>query len=309
MPDTIDKRGARLAILAIWKAEIMKLRSLFVGGAAALLLTATFAPRAEAQETVLLYYFNFQDNSTNPNDPSFSPPYLSVAAGTYSDGTPLRRTTMVNGEGSNLDPNLNVSPFPSGAGAGMTIQPNGTTVNRYSLDTAPPPPVGNTNNNLQLRASTAGGETTVYCFTLGGTMGMDFSGVGVQEASISFALQQLDGGGPAQHGFTTLTLAYSLDGTTFTDFETFTNLQQYISYTTLSTDLPTAVNGDSSVWVSFCFTGATDAGLNNITRIDNIQVLAVVPEPSTYIGGLLGIAGLFWFQRRWFSRALRFRRA
>jgi hypothetical protein len=95
----------------------------------------------------------------------------------------------------------------------------------------------------------------------------------------------------------------------FTTFATFNNLQQYNDYTMLSANLPTAVNGDSSVWVSFCFTGATDAGINNVTNIDNIQVIGAVPEPSTYIGGLLGIAGLCWFQRRWFSRALRFRRA
>jgi hypothetical protein len=141
---------------------------------------------------------------------------------------------------------------------------------------------------------------------------MDFSGVGgLQQASISFALQQLNGGGPGHHGFTTLTLSYSLTGAngSFTTFATFTNLQQYSSYTTLSANLPTAVNGDSSVWVSFCFTGSTDSGINNVTNIDNIQVTGLVPEPSTYIGGVLGIAGLCWFQRRRLIRSVRFRRA
>jgi PEP-CTERM motif len=289
----------------------MKLRSLLLAVAGVSLLAAVFAPRAEAQETVLLYYWNFQNNSTNPSDPSFSPPYTSVTPGTYSDGSPLRQTLIINGEGSSLLPSSNLNPFSSGAAAGMTIQPNGTTTNRYFLDTAPTG--GATNNNLQLRASTAGSETTEYCFTLGGTTGMDFSGLGVQQASISFALQQLNGGGPNAHGFTTLTISYSLTGAngSFTSFagSTFTNLQQYVDYTSLSVTLPTAVNGDSSVWVSFCFTGATDANLNNVTRIDNIQVLALVPEPSTYIGGLLGIAGVCWLQRRWLSRALRFRRA
>jgi hypothetical protein len=295
----LQKRGSRYSF------------PLFAILAGTLLLAAAFAPRAEAQTSKLLYYFNFQDNSTNPSDPTFSPPYTSVAPGTYSDGTPLGQTTMVNGEGSNLDPSLNVNPFPSGAAAGMTIQPNGTTTNRYILDTEPTG--GDTNNNLQLRASTAGTTTTVYCFTLGGATGMDFSGVtalpGFQNVSITFALQQLNGGSPQHTGFTTLTLAYSLDGTTFIDFKTFTNLQQYSSYTTLTAVLPAAVNGDSSVWVSFCFTGADDADLNKVTNIDNIQVLAVTPEPSTYIGGLLGIAGLCGFQRRRLIRSVRFRRA
>jgi hypothetical protein len=143
---------------------------------------------------------------------------------------------------------------------------------------------------------------------------MDFSGVGgLQQVSISFALEQLNGGGPGHHGFTTLELSYSLTGAngSFTSFATFdlTDPDVINQYSTLSADLPTVVNGDSSVWVSFCFTGATDASINNVTNIDNIQVTGLVPEPSTYIGGLLGIAGLCWFQRRRLIRSVRFRRA
>ena len=284
----------------------MKLQklSLFGAVAGALMLTAAFAPRAEALPTELLYYFNFNSNSTNPNDPTFSPPYISVPPATFGT-SPLRQTTMVNGEGSNLLPSLNVNPFSSGSAAGMTIQANGTTTNAFTGDTT-------AGNNLQLRGSTSGGSTTVYCFTLGGTAGMDFSGISaLQSVSISFALQQLNGGGPGT-GFTTLTMAYSLTGTTtpdsFTDFKTFTNLQQYSTYTTLNADLPTAVNGDSSVWVSFCVTGSSNAGNTKVTNIDNIQVNAIVPEPSTYIGGLLGIGLLCWSQRRRLIQSLRLRR-
>jgi hypothetical protein len=286
----------------------MKFRSLLLAVAGTLMLAAAFAPRAEAQITDVLYYWDFNLESTNPSDPSFSPPYTSRAPGSFGtnpDGSarPLRQTLIINGEGSSLIPSSNLNPFSSGSSAGMTIQPNGTLVNALPGDIA--------GNNLQLRASSAGNETSMYCFTLGGTTGMDFSGIGgLQQASISFALQQLNGGGPGHHGFTTLTLSYSLTGAngSFTTFATFTNLQQYSSYTTLSANLPTAVNGDSSVWVSFCFTGATDANLNNVTNIDNIQVTGLVPEPSTYIGGLLGIAGLCWFQRRRLIRCVRLRR-
>src|SRR5438046_4233088 len=43
----------------------MKLRSLFVAAAAALLLTAAFTPRANADCDTLLVYFNFEDVAPN----------------------------------------------------------------------------------------------------------------------------------------------------------------------------------------------------------------------------------------------------
>jgi hypothetical protein len=275
-------------------------RSLFVAGAAALLLAAAFAPRAEAQTSELLYYFNFTDNSTIPSDPSFSPPYTSVAPGTFSDGAPFgpTTTTIFNGQAG-------AALFPSGSGAGMTIQTNGTTTNRYLFDTVVS--AGNPSHNLQLRANDTTGSTE-YCFTIGP---MDFSGTpaGFQGFSITFALEQLNGGAEGHHGFTSLQLAYSFDNITFTNFPGTTGTFDLTAaavtnqYGTLTAPLPTAVEGHSTVYISFCFKGATDTGINNSTQIDNIQVLALTPEPSTYIGGLLGIAGLCWFQRR---RLIRF---
>jgi PEP-CTERM motif-containing protein len=265
--------------------------SLFGTLAGALLLTAVLAPRAEAQTSKLLYYFNFTSSPTNPSDPLFNGPYTSVAPGTFSDGAPFAptTTTIFNGQAGAF-------VFPgTGAGAGMTIQTNGTSVNKYSFDTTA------VTNNLQLRANDTTG-TTQYCFTMGP---MDFSGTalpGFQGFSITFALEQLNGGGPGHHGFTSLQLAYSFDNITFTNFPgttgTFNLNNNLNAYSTLTAPLPTAVNGHSTVYISFCFVGATDTGINNSTQIDNIQVLALTPEPSTYIGGLLGIAGLCWFQRR-----------
>jgi len=274
-------------------------RSLFVVGAAALMLAAAFAPRAEAQTSKLLYYFNFTDNSTNPNDPSFSPPYTSVDPGTFSDGAPFAATTttILNGQAGAF-------VFPgTGAGAGMTIQTNGVSTNVYGFDTTA------VTNNLQLRGNdTTGG--TQFCFTIGP---MDFSGTpaGFQGFSITFALEQLNGGAEGHHGFTSLQLAYSFTNTpgSFVNFPGATGTFDLTAaavtnqYGTLTAPLPTAVNGHSTVYISFCFVGATDTGINNSTQIDNIQVLALTPEPSTYIGGLLGIAGLCWFQRR---RLIRF---
>jgi hypothetical protein len=274
-------------------------RSLFVAGAAALMLAAAFAPRAEAQTSELLYYFNFTDNSTNPSVPSFNPPYTSVDPDTFSDHAPFAATTttIINGEGGAF-------VFPgTGAGAGMTIQTNGTTENRYTFDTT------SETHNLQLRANDTTGSTQ-YCFTIGP---MDLSGTpaGFQGFSITFALEQLNGGAEGHHGFTSLTLAYSFTGLagSFTPFGApidLTAADLTNQYKTLTVPLPTAVNGHSTVYISFCFVGATDTGINNSTQIDNIQILALTPEPSTYIGGLLGIAGLCWFQRRRLIRFLHF---
>jgi PEP-CTERM motif len=274
-------------------------RSLFVAGAAALMLAAAFAPRAEAQTSELLYYFNFTDNSTNPSVPSFNPPYTSVTPGTLDDGAPFAATTttIINGEGGAF-------VFPgTGAGAGMTIQTNGTLENKYSFDST------SETHNLQLRANDTTGST-MYCFTIGP---MDFSGTpaGFQGFSITFALEQLNGGAEGHHGFTSLQLSYSFTGLagSFMNFPGATGTFDLTAadltnqYKTLTAPLPTAVNGHSTVYIGFCFVGATDTGINNSTQIDNIQVLALTPEPSTYIGGLLGIAGLCWFQRR---RLIRF---
>jgi len=43
------------------------------------------------------------------------------------------------------------------------------------------------------------------------------------------------------------------------------------------------------------------------TQIDNIQLVAV-PEPATIAGGLLGVLGLCWHQRRRLIHSVRFRR-
>jgi hypothetical protein len=150
---------------------------------------------------------------------------------------------------------------------------------------------------------------------------MDFSGLaGLQQASISFAIDALHSGMAAQHGFMSLTLGYNFTGAagSFTNFDingnvitsgsTFTNLQStQNAYTTYSANLPTAVNGQSPVYIQFCFSGATDASEAKSMYMDNIQVNATVPEPSTYIGGLLGIGLLCWSQRRSLFRFLRLR--
>ena len=58
------------------------------------------------------------------------------------------------------------------------------------------------------------------------------------------------------------------------------------------------------------FTGGQSNGVDLQILIDNIQINGtVVPEPATVAGGLLGVLGLCWFQRRRLIRSVRFRRA
>ena len=58
------------------------------------------------------------------------------------------------------------------------------------------------------------------------------------------------------------------------------------------------------------FTGGQSNGLDLQNQIDNIQINGtIVPEPATVAGGLLGVLGLCWFQRKRLIRSVRFRKA
>jgi hypothetical protein len=63
--------------------------------------------------------------------------------------------------------------------------------------------------------------------------------------------------------------------------------------------VPSAVDNQAGAVLRLVFTGGTSNGQNLQTIIDNIQVNgSIVPEPATLGGGLLGVLGLFWHQRR-----------
>jgi hypothetical protein len=58
------------------------------------------------------------------------------------------------------------------------------------------------------------------------------------------------------------------------------------------------------------FTNGQSNGSNLEFQLDNIQIGGtIVPEPATVAGGLLGILGLCWFQRKRLIRSVRFRKA
>ena len=69
------------------------------------------------------------------------------------------------------------------------------------------------------------------------------------------------------------------------------NSQQYLR-TVTTLDMP-------NLLVRLHFTNGQSNGNNIQNIIDNIQINGtVVPEPATVAGGLLGVLGLCWFQRR-----------
>jgi len=98
------------------------------------------------------------------------------------------------------------------------------------------------------------------------------------------------------NGFNSVELQYSIDGgVNFTSVATApipTGGVQIISFT-----VPAGANFQPNLVLRLVWTGGTSMGNNLQTIIDNIQ-LTGVPEPATVGGGLLGVLGLCWHQRR-----------
>jgi hypothetical protein len=237
----------------------------------ALLLTAApFLPEANAQQQQLLSYFNF--NSEINGQP---PPYTSQGP---------QIITLLNDA---------INPFPAGS---LSVNSTaGTIVNRVGMD-----PAGGA---LDARGNT-NGTTTQFCSDMGP---INTTGIGgLQQVSLSFALRSLSANNSQ---FTTLTLNYSTNGATYTQFVQFTNLRGFTTFTALTANLPVAANNQPTLFIQFCFTGSTTNAAGNHTYLDNIQINAVVPEPTTVASGVLGVIGLCWHQRCRLIRSFRWRRA
>src|SRR4030095_7654063 len=247
----------------------MKLRkfSLLVAAAGALVLT-TFIVRRANGANGLQVYFNVNTEAHTP-----PPPYTSVPVGTYG-GFPVQQTT--------LDSDAAI-PFPGGQL--LIDSAAGTTANQFSLDGS------GAGGALDVMGNARGGAATQYCFDIG-----SFSTVGLRDVELSFAIAAVTTA--AGGAFTTTGLSYGTHGTTWTNFDTIA-INQDGSFHIITSPLPddSTVNDHSTFFLQFCFSGASNASGN--VFIDNIQVNAV-PEPSSYIGGLLGLVGLCWYQRRWF---------
>ncbi len=127
--------------------------------------------------------------------------------------------------------------------------------------------------------------------------------LGLTNLSLSFAIDNTG------NGFATATFKYSTDGTNFTTPPgAIVTLPPPPGSTQIVTfNYDSAVDNQASVYFRVSLAGGVSEGVNLQSTVDNIQLNAV-PEPATTVGGVLGVFGLCWFQRRWLIRFLRLRR-
>ena len=246
----------------------MKLRSLFVAMAAALLLAAALAPRANA---TLIVYFNFEDQA--PGDP--------FTAGTF-DG--VADTIAADGFGGIQNSLLTMHNYDTaGFGSGPALAIAGT--NRAPGDT------DQTNNSALVMNGTSKNNNAFLQFSV--------NTIGLTQLSLSFAV---DNNG---NGFNTATLQYSTTPAgVYSPVATFTittGSNQLLTSPTFN------VTPSATGTFRLVFSGGQSNGNNRETAIDNIQLNAV-PEPSTVASGLFSVCGLCWFQRRRLIRFVRLRR-
>jgi hypothetical protein len=265
----------------------MKLRKspLFSAVVGALTLTAALAPNASA--TRELEYFNFEG-------------VVGVTPGTFN-------SVPAPGPGG-LYPFLQNSTitnvtFPPGQ---LALAPGqGTTMNQLTGD------VPTTNTALDAMGNDTP-ATGAFCYQFGANT---FTTNNIYTSlSLSFALNSVSGSQPHSTSFDTLQLFYATVANPtagdFTQIGSDIAINQNAGYYVITQPLPAGTLQQANLTLEFCFSGADNSAGGAHTYIDNIRLTAtVVPEPSSYIGGLIGILGLCWFQRRWLVRSLPFRRA
>jgi hypothetical protein len=123
-----------------------------------------------------------------------------------------------------------------------------------------------------------------------------------QNMTVSFAINAQG------NGFTGANFYYSTNaGATFTLFST--QVIPSSGTVVLSAAVPTLANNAPNLMLRIELTGGQSNGGNLQNIVDNIRVEGtIVPEPATVAGGLLGVLGLCWHQRRRLIRSVRFRR-
>jgi hypothetical protein len=239
----------------------------FGGVAGALMLAGALAPRADADVPV---YFNFEGNT-----------FTSVPAPGPGGLYPfLQDQTILNSP---------TDPFPFG---GLNLALGIGTILNELIPDAP-----TTNSALDLSGNT-NGTATMNCFRFG------VNTTGDVQASLSFALASLGNGTQ----FSQMEVRYSTNGgDTFTVTpEGLVVINRDGLYHIYTFDISGAANTANAL-IEVCFTGSTTNNEQNHTYLDNIQINAIVPEPTTVGGSVLGVVGLCWHQRRRLIRFFRLR--
>ena len=238
---------------------------LILGGAFALL--AAFTPRANADCPACIRYYNFEGDPTAPYPVNLDShaPALEIGAGF--------RAFLNTG----TDPTLAATgAFP----VASTSAEAGLPVNVAVGDPGP--------NDVSLGIHRSGRDQLYIDIPM-------FSAQGIYDVtSVSFAI------GANGNGYAFVSLLISTNGgTTFTQIGATQAIPNGPG-TTLTFTLPagTTLNQPTLV-LRLAFTGGQSNGVDLQNEIDNIQVNGtIVPEPATVAGGLLGVLGLCWHQRR-----------
>jgi len=242
--------------------------------AGALLLVAAFAPRANADCPACIRFYDWEGLTIGVVNQGSHPPALEQG------DTP---------------------PF-----AVLFQNDNGTPYSLGNLSAENAPVVGNTNLpaganpnvvTLGLHRSGTGHLNIVMTFP---------SVVGIYNIqSISFASR---GSG---NGFQNVQMQASLNGgATWVNMSAVTPIPTAISTIVLNNTMGVVTLGVPNLLIRLNFINGQSNGNDLQNLIDNIQVVGTaVPEPATVAGGLFGVLGLCWHQRRRLIRSVRFRRA
>jgi hypothetical protein len=228
-------------------------------------------------------YFNFED----------TPPGPGGTVGSPVDVTPDFTFATV------------AQPVPNPGGGVETSTTNLTILGNPTLDT--------TSSGLLTNRTTGDSDIANPGFAIGfrrtaGNPNMTISfGVNTQfyaGLSLSFAVNN------AGNGYHSVALSWSGADSGSLPAQTIDTTTTLITFT-----LPPSVNGNGNTFKFITFTLTFTNGQSNGNNadesvFDNIQLTAttVVPEPATVWGGLLGVLGLCWFQRRRLIRSVRLRR-
>jgi hypothetical protein len=237
--------------------------------AGTLLLVAAFTPRANAD---LLRFYDFEGTPT--------PPY-PVNLDSHQPALEQGPTTTLT-----LQSTTNGVPYPVA----------NTTANTGIPLNVPPGALPNTTSLGIHRSGVTNLNIIMPFFSVGGIYNI---------MSVSFASA---GSG---NGFQNVQLQFSSDGgLTWNNLSAVAPIPTAATVITLNnTVCPGCTVGVPNLLVRLNFLNGQSNGADLQNLIDNIQVNGTaVPEPATVAGGLLGVLGLCWFQRRRLIGAVRFRR-
>ena len=234
--------------------------------AGALLLLAAFAPQANADCPACIRFYDFEGVAAPGQDVNLGSHQPAIEQGDVAPFALL----LQNDDGTPY--NVGNESAESGATLGTTNLPAGALPNLISLG---------------LHRSGTGHLNLVMTFP---------SVVGIYNIqSVSFASR---GSG---NGFQNVQLQMSSNGgATWTALSVVTPIPTAISTIVLNKTLcPGCTLGVPNLLIRIQFLNGQSNGTDLQNVIDNIQVNGtVVPEPATVAGGLFGVLGLCWFQRR-----------